>query len=168
MPLRNIPIQRKLMAVILLTSGVVLLLTWAAFLTYEAVALREGMVQALTTRAEIIAANCAAALAFQIEADATDVLSALKSDPGTVAACIYDVSGQVFATYPADSPPENFPAVPEKPGYRFEPSHLVIFCSVVHGNRPLGMVYIKTDLSALTERYRAYAWLALAVIVGSV
>jgi len=163
--LRNIPIRRKLMTVNLLTSGTVLLLTCAAFITYEVVTLHKSMIQGYTTRAQIIAANSTAALAFQNESDATDVLGALKTDRHMMAACIYDDAGKIFAKYPSTAPAEIFPASSGKSGYRG--GHLEIFSPVVQGGRTLGTVYIQSDLSALTDRYRAYAWLAAMIFAGS-
>ena len=116
MPLRNLPIRRKLMTANLLTSGTVLLLTCAAFIAYEIITLHKNMVQGYTTRAQIIAANSTASLAFQNEADATDVLGALKTDRRTTAACIYDNAGKIFAKYPAKAPDSVFPAAPGKSG----------------------------------------------------
>ena len=166
MPLRNTPIRRKLMTANLLTSGAVLLLTCAAFLTYEVVTLHKGMVQGYMTRAQIIAANSTAALAFQNESDAADVLSALKTDQRITVACIYDGAGKIFAKFPANASSGIFPAWPGQSGYR--DGHLEVFCPVIQGNRTLGTVYIQSDLSALTDRYYAYAWLAAAIIAGSI
>ena len=54
MPLRDAPIRRKLMTIMLLTSGLVLLLTCAAFLGYEFLTFRAdggpGAVHARTDR----------------------------------------------------------------------------------------------------------------------
>src|SRR5882724_715363 len=166
MPLRNIPIRRKLMTVSLLTSGAVLLLTSAAFITYEIITLHKDMVQGYTTRAQIIAANSTAALAFQNEADATDVLAALKTDPHMMAECVYDGTGEIFAKFPANASAGVFPAKPGQSGYR--QGHLEIFSPIVQNDRALGTVYIQSDLSALTDRYYAYAWLALGIIVCSI
>src|SRR5882724_2046685 len=163
--LENIPIRRKLMTVILLTSSAVLLLTCAGFVTYEVITLHAGMIGGYTTRAQIIAANSTAALAFQNEADAVDVLNALKTDRRIMAACIYDDKGKVFARYPTNAPPEIFPAWPRESGYRS--GHLEIFCPIVQGNRKLGTVFVQSDLSALTEKYRAFAWLSLGIIACS-
>jgi PAS domain S-box-containing protein len=154
------------MTVNLLTSGTVLLLTCAAFITYEVVTLHKGMVQGYMTRAEIIASNSTAALAFQNESDAADVLSALKTDRRITAACIYNSAGKIFAKFPTNAPAGIFPAWPDTSGYR--DGHLEIFCPVVQGDRTLGTVYIQSDLSALTDRYHAYAWLAAAIITGSI
>ena len=166
MLLRNIPIRRKLMTVNLLTSGAVLLLTCVAFATYEVITLRKNMVQGYTTRAQIIAANSTAALAFQSQSDAAGVLAALKTDPRIEAACIYDSSWKIFTRFPTNAPAEIFPASPGKSGYRNE--SLEIFCPVTQGGRKLGTVYLQSNLSALTDLYRAYAWLAAAIFAGSI
>src|SRR5476649_405796 len=118
MLLKNIPIRQKLMAVILLTSGVVLLLTCAGFVTYEVITLQKGLIQGYEVRAQIIAANSTAALAFRNEDDADDVLAALKTDRRIMSACIYDGKGKVFATYPTNALPALFPAELGESGYR--------------------------------------------------
>jgi signal transduction histidine kinase/CheY-like chemotaxis protein len=166
MPLRNIPIRRKLMTANLLTSGTVLLLTCAAFIAYEVITLHKNMVQGYTTRAQIIAANSTASLAFENEADATDVLGALKTDPRITVACIYDNAGRIFAKYPAGAPTAGFPASIGQSGYRG--GHLEVFCPVVEGDRTLGTVYLQSNLSDLSDRYRAYAWLAAMIIASSI
>jgi len=162
---RNTPIRQKLMTVIMITSGAVLLLTCASFITYEVITLRKGMIEGYTTRAQIIAANSTAALAFQNQADAADVLSALKTDRRIIAACVYDSHGKVFARYPATVSNSVFPDSPTQTGY--QQGRLDIFCPVSQDNRPLGTVYIQTDLSALTDRYLVYAWLSAFIITAS-
>ncbi len=165
MPLRNLPIRRKLMLANLLTSGAVLLLTCAAFITYEIITLHKNMVRGYTTRAQIIAANSTASLAFQNEADAEDVLRALKTDRLVTAACIYDKAGRIFAKYPSSVSAAVLPAAPGQSGYRN--GHLEVFCPVTQGDRTLGTVYLQSELSELSDRYRAYAGLAAMIVAGS-
>src|SRR5206468_3039792 len=97
--LKNRPIKRKLTAILLLISGLVLVLTSAAFVTYQVVTFRGTMQSHLATRSRILAANSTAALAFANEADATEILAALKYDPHMVAAALYNQDGRVLATY---------------------------------------------------------------------
>ncbi len=165
MRLQDLPIRRKLMLVNLLTSGAVLILTCVSFMTYEFITLHKNMLLSYTTRAQIIAANSTASLAFQNEADATEVLSALKTDNRMVAACLYDNQGKIFAKYPAQAADRAFPAGPGASGYRN--GHLEIFSPVTQGDRVLGSVYLQMNLSALTERYQAFAWLSATVIIAS-
>ena len=94
---RNQPIKRKLMTVILLTSGVVLLLACGAFLTYDLLTFRQTMVRNLSTLAQVVAANSTAAVAFDNRTDATEVLSALSAERHIVAAGLYDNTGTLFA-----------------------------------------------------------------------
>src|SRR5436309_11229069 len=124
---KNQPIRRQLMTVILLTSGAVVLLTCAAFVAYEWVAFRRDLVGNLTTLAQITADNTTAALAFENERDAEEVLSALRIERNVVAACLYDKDGKLFARYPANEAAATFPTAPEEDGHRFTQAHLILF-----------------------------------------
>src|ERR1035441_8499936 len=87
---KDTPIQRKLMAVILLTTSVALILSCLGFISYEIFILHKNMARALSTRAEIIAANLPDELAARDQKNATEILNALQKDPRMVSACIYD------------------------------------------------------------------------------
>ena len=165
MLLGNMPIRNKLIVVIMATSGAVVVLTCAVFLAYEFITLHRNMITSSTTRAQIIAANSTAALAFQNPADAAGILEALKNDRRMKAACLYDEKGRLFAKYPKDSPDGLFPGVSGTSGYHGD--YLDIFCPVAEGGRILGTVYLRSDLSALTDRYWAFGWLTVAVLAGS-
>src|SRR6266704_5286742 len=117
MPLKSTPIRRKLMTMILLTSGAVLLLTCASFFAYEFLPVRQATVRHLSTLGEIIAANSTAALAFENQQDAKEILAALKAERHITAASLYNKDGKLFSTYPANRPAEAFPAAPAKDGY---------------------------------------------------
>src|SRR3989442_8115949 len=164
MSLKDTPIQRKLMTVILLTSGTVLLLTCAAFFAYEFLTFRRATVRELSTLGEIIAANSTAALAFDNQADAKEILAALKAQQHIVSACLYDKEGGLFATYPENLPADAFPTAPEKEGHRFEHSYLAAFQPVVQGSKRLGTLYLKSDMEAMYERFRLYSGIAVLVI----
>src|SRR5437773_11052099 len=105
MSLRDWPIKQKLTAMLLLISGLVLLLTSAAFVTYEIVTVRQATLKDLATLARAIAANSTASLAFANEADAREILSALRAAPHVGAAALSDANGRQFSRYPADLPP---------------------------------------------------------------
>ncbi len=167
MPLKNTPIRRKLMTIILLTSGVVLSLTCVSFFAYEFLTFRQVTVQQLSTLGEIIAANSTAALAFDNQDDAKEVLAALKAEPHIVGACLYDKERRLFSKYPDILPADAFPAAPGEDGYRFESSHLVAFHPVVQGGKRLGTLYLKSDMEAMYERFRRYGGISILVIVLS-
>src|ERR1043166_8962654 len=97
-------IKRKVVAVTMLTSIVVVGITVTAFMTYDVITFRDSMVRSLKTLAQITADNSTAALAFHIEKDATERLSALRLEPQIVGAALYDSDGKLFAVYPTNAP----------------------------------------------------------------
>jgi signal transduction histidine kinase len=165
MALRDWPIKHKLTAILLLTSGLVLFLTTAAFVTYEVVAFRQTTRSHLATRGKIMATNSTAALAFASEVDAREILSALRSDPHMVAAALYDKDGRLFATYPANLASGAVPAAPQPDGYRFQPGRLIGFEPVAQGtNERLGTLYLESDTQALYDSLRLSAIIAVLVM----
>ena len=54
MPFRHTPMRRKLMTMILLTSGAVLAVTCAAFFAYEFLTFRQATIRELSTLGKII------------------------------------------------------------------------------------------------------------------
>jgi PAS domain S-box-containing protein len=168
MQLRDVPIKRKLMRVILLTSGAVLLLTCTAFFAYEFVTFRQGTVRELSTLGKIIAANSTAALAFDSPEDADEILRALSAEKHIVAAALYDLKGNLFSHYPAAASMANFPAAPENDGYQFGSADLVSFQPVIQGNKRLGTLYLKSDMGAMYERFTLYGAIVFLVVILSI
>lgn len=152
MALRNWPIKQKLTALLLLTSGVVLLLTAAAFVTYQVLAVRQATLKNLATLGRIIAANSTASLAFANVSDAREILAALRAEPHVVAAGLYDKTGRLFARYPADLSLDALPAAPARDGYRFEQGSVVGVEPVAEaGNPRLGTLYLQSDMKAVSR-----------------
>src|ERR1041385_109185 len=166
MSLRDWPIKQKLTAILLLISGLVLLLTSAAFVTYEVVTFRQATLKDLSTLGRVLAANSTASLAFANEADAREILSALRAEPQVGAAALYDRNGRVFSRYPADLPRDGIPATPDRDGYRFEGGVVVGFEPVAEaGNPRLGTLYLQFDMSGVSRTMRLSAGIAAGVMV---
>ena len=168
MPLRDWPIKQKLTAILLLVSSSVLLLTAAAFVTYEVLAIRRTTLKNLSTLGRVIAANSTASLAFANEADATEILSALRAEPHVVAAGLYDKNGRLFARYPASLPGDALPAIPGRDGYRFEDSYVIGLEPVAEtGNPRLGTLYLKSDMQVVSRALRLSAAIGAGVMAIS-
>jgi signal transduction histidine kinase/uncharacterized membrane protein affecting hemolysin expression/ActR/RegA family two-component response regulator len=155
------------MRMVLLTTGVVLLFTCAAFFTYELVTFRQSMVRQLDTLAQAIASNSTAALAFSNPEDAQAALAAFKADPHIVAAALYDESGVLFASYPSSLPAKLLPGSPAAAGYSFEDSHLIGFEPVTEGDQHLGTLFVKSDMKAIDQRFALYALIVVIVVALS-
>jgi PAS domain S-box-containing protein len=152
------------MAMLMLTSGAVLLLTSVAFGAYEYFNFRRTTLQQLASVGGIIAANSTAALAFQNPDDAREILSALAAEPHIVVAALYDDSGMLFSSYPPTLPSGRLPRAPGEDGFRFEASAAVGYLPVVQGGRRLGTFHLESDLRGLDERVRRYLLIAALVI----
>jgi signal transduction histidine kinase/ActR/RegA family two-component response regulator len=161
---RSKQIKRSLMTMMLLTSGVVVLITCAAFSAYELLSARQLALRDLTTLGEVVAANSTGALAFDDAQGALETLSALRAEPHLVAAGLYTRDGKLFATYPRGVSAAALPATPPRIGYRFEGQSLIGVQAVAQGERRLGTLYVRSDLGAIYERFRLYALIAVLVL----
>lgn len=167
MKLKDTPIQRKLMRVILQTSGAVLILTCTAFFAYEYFSFLQTTKAQLSTLGEIIASNSTSSLAFDDAEDAGEILNALKAEPHIVGACLYDKDRRIYSRYPANAPDEAFPAAPGAQGYRYIKAHLEGFEPVIQGNKKLGTLYLKSDMGAMYDRILLYGGVGFIVVVFS-
>ena len=97
--LRDLPIRRKLMAVITATSAVALVLASGMLLAWDVVRFRADLRDDLETLTTIIADNTTASLEFNDPAAAAETLGALEAKPQITAAGIYRPNGELFAAY---------------------------------------------------------------------
>ncbi len=97
----DVPIQRKIVAIIMIVTVAALLMASAQLLGYDFIQARRDLLNATTGTARIIADNSSAALAFEDRAAARDALNSLSVEPSIVAGCMYTHEG-LFAEYVAD------------------------------------------------------------------
>lgn len=148
--LQNMTIKQKLTAIIMLTSGVILLLAITVFVIWKQVDSRRHLVTELYAHAGVIAENSKASLAFSDKEDAKQILSALQADSSIVFACIYDKQGQVFAEFQsADITEKIQPPKPREDGHLCEPSCLGVFRNIVLDGEVIGTIYLRDDMSTV-------------------
>jgi len=165
--LRDAPIRRRLMAIILLICGAVSLLTCASLSAYEFYTFRQSTIANLTMVGSILASNSTAALTFANSEDATEILAALQAEPHIRAAALYDENGKLLAQYPSNLPGGVLPAAPEVDGNRFDGGFLVSFQPVVQDSKRIGTLYLKSDTNAIYERFGLYGSIVAVVVVAS-
>lgn len=167
MAIKDLPIRRKLMRVFLLNTSVVLSLTCTTYFAYEYLTFRQVTILQLSMLGQVIASNSTAALAFNNNDDAAEILSALRANPHIVAAALYDADGNLFSSYPPNIGAEVFPEHQIEEGYYFRESHISGFEPVVQGERRLGTLYLQSDMGAIYERLTLYTLIAVLVILFS-
>jgi signal transduction histidine kinase len=163
MNLSAMPIQQRLMRMLLLTSGVAILFTSAMFVLFDVVTYKQDAVRQLDVLSKAIARNVTASLAFDNPDDARGVLAAFSADRDIVSAVLYDSTGQVFATYPDDVSPVALPEARPGESVRFESGHVVMLNPVSLEGESLGSLRVISDLDAIDERLAMYGLIALGV-----
>lgn len=151
----------------MLISGIVLFMTCAAFFVYEYITAREMMRRQISTLGQIIATNSTAALAFDNERDAAEMLNALKAETNIKAAALYDEDGRLFAKYPATIPEFYLPKHPGRLGYYFTDPFLEGFHVVEQDGMRLGTIFLRSDMQAMYQRFLLYGIIAVVFIVIS-
>jgi len=156
------PIRRTLMSVNLLTCGVVMLLTSAAFFAYEYTTFRQFALRNLEILGKAIAANSTAALAFDNSDDAREALSAFKAQPHVQSARLYLADGELIASYPDGASKDPPPRAGSADGYRFEAGRLRGVQPVEQDGRRLGTLYVEADLGEIFEHFQLFLVLGVA------
>src|SRR5689334_18356711 len=150
--LRNIPIRRKQLLIIMLTSTTALLLACAAFMIYDVASFRKQMTARESAIAEVMAYNCAAAVDFNDAQAAAGPLAALRAQPEIIAACVYDRQGHPFATYTRSNGPAFTAPKPIESGQEFTGGELHLFRPIRQGTETIGTIFIASDLTELSWR----------------
>lgn len=164
MRLRDLPLDRKLLLAMLITSGVALVLAAAAFLIYEVIDYRRGAVQQVRALGGVTAANSVGALAFRDPVDASTTLSALQAEKQVLAAALYDLDGRIFATYPIGLSATALPETPAASGHTFGDRRLEYFTTVQSGNARLGTLFLRLDTTPLYETIALFTAITAGVL----
>ena len=165
-PMRS-SVGRRLVRMNALTISAALLLASSAFLIYEFVTFRKGMVASLVTHADVIATNAESAILFNDSAAAVQTLAALRAAPHIVSVHLLREDGTPFATYVragALAPPASPPAAGS---HRFGSDYLTLSRRVDSGGTNIGTLVVQADLDEMTERLRRYTGIVLAVLCFS-
>jgi signal transduction histidine kinase/ActR/RegA family two-component response regulator/HAMP domain-containing protein len=165
--LQDISIKRKLTLIIMVASTVAVLLVSGGFVAYELITYRQVMTHDLSTLAEVIGNQSAAALTYDDKAAAEEILGALNAKKRIVAAGLYR-DGRLFAQYSSRPAAAGlFPASPAPDGARFEPDHLVLFHEIRLKGETIGVLFLKSDLQEMHERFGRYAAIILLFMLAA-
>jgi signal transduction histidine kinase/CheY-like chemotaxis protein/HPt (histidine-containing phosphotransfer) domain-containing protein len=173
--LHNLSIKQKLMAIVALTNAIVLLLASIVYIANEFIRFRSGMVENLSTLAEVVGGNCTAALAFHDSKSATETLGALGAVKDIVWARIYANDGTLFAEYsaPGFEPDgshgvsDNLPALDRNVvRHSFTGDYFEVSQPIVLENEKIGAVVVRADLDALYNWLWWYVWTVSGIVLA--
>lgn len=162
----------KMTLMALLASSIAAGTLMAAFLVFDNISSRALLQSRLSALADVVGQNSTAALNFNDPAAAVEVLEALRAEPPIVSACLYDLSGQLFAQYERQANQGNCPAkLAQIPPADGTPSSMIR--PVLRHGELAGTLLLSSDLEELKKRWErmllvAGALLMLALTVGGV
>jgi len=171
-PFRDQPLKQKLSAIILLTSSILVLLATTAVAISDLLSYRRNLITEVFTLADLIGLNSSAALLYDVPATAIENMAGLRANPHIITAHLFTAADEtVFASYfreagtseaqtvasktlneiyPSSQTPVEHGSRPDN--FFFRGHHLEVFKQIRFKNHLLGIVYIQSDLTALTER----------------
>jgi PAS domain S-box-containing protein len=166
--LRDRPIREKITFVIMLISGVVLLLAFAALFCFQAYTLKRHSAHELAVVGEITAHNCAPAVMFQDEGAAGQILAGLKTMPQIVGARLELMDQQRLAFFGAARDELEIKAAQSKSGFRIDGNRILLAQPVMLDGKREGTLYLLADLQAMTSQLlKLYGGIFALVLAAS-
>ena len=158
---RALSIRARLMILASLSAAAGIVLTCSVLLSSQIGTIRQSRQAQLRSQAEMLAFNSSAAITFQNEQAAEELLNAFRIEPVVRQAALYDAEGTLIARY--DAPPaEHLGTDP-----RSEPIELVI--PVKEGQIMVGelrLVATQSDLQAqIWNSERLSVWVAVFAVI---
>jgi two-component system sensor histidine kinase/response regulator len=165
-PLASLSINRKLTLVTMATALAALLVASAIFGAYDYVTSRRALVTKLTAVADIAGANSAAALTFEDQQAAGDILARLRPQAGIRGVALYDHNDRLFASFdPAGG--DHAPRCATPAGAEFARQSLRVARLIEVQGEIVGRICLESDFSELYGRLRGYALVFAAIMAVS-
>ncbi|MEX2315627.1 MAG: ATP-binding protein [Pirellulales bacterium] len=162
--LKKSSINKKLTLLVMAAVAAALLLSYVSFVVNDVRIMRSSMVRQLNALAQVLGANSTAAIAFDDEKSAAQMLSSLSMQPMVESACIYDAEGSVFASYAAGGADQAFPPPAEQTGYEFRDGYLNVYQTIEQNDEVIGQIYLHASLEPIRDEIVNYAGITAAVM----
>lgn len=184
----HIVIQKKLRRVIVIVNGSVLFLSSIYFIFNEFIEFRRSMLENLFVYTEVVAINSTPGLLFQDQESVRMELATLKFNRHILLSYVFDKEGEHFASYFSDNrmPPvepegiysnlKSFSLIrtklaanvlpmnlPTEGLYQFHKQFVEVVRQVAFGDKVIGAVYLRSDLTAFNDRL---LWTGSIVTIG--
>ncbi|MFZ5550301.1 MAG: putative bifunctional diguanylate cyclase/phosphodiesterase [Pseudomonadota bacterium] len=154
-PARQRSIQRQITTLGLALTALVLAAFAFGMVVHEAANRRQALEASMTTEAEIIGANSAAAISFGAEAEANEILASLAASPDVLQARIFLPDGRTLGRYAPLSTPEDCHQLhPQGQGWDWRWCGAALYRPVLLHGKVVGTVAMEVGLRST---YRAVA-----------
>ncbi len=170
--LSHLPIKVKAIAMVLVITGIVLVLSTLAYIIAENRAQRASMSESATALARVIGVNASAALVFRDPYTAEEILSALGEQPNVLAGYIFNADGELLAHYTKENAAKTLlQAIAQSPfvqaqrsGPLFHESHLSVSQEIHVKQRLVGFIDLRFNLASLEASNRRQLIISISVL----
>ena len=159
------PVKWKICFIVLLTAGSLIAVMVFAITFEKSYSFRAKMKRDSIVLAEIIGANSTAAIAFNDQVTATEIISALKAEKDIIGAALYGPQQRLFANYYHASYHQNEDAVEFtdilddnrlQEQLSLNSPWFDTMRPILLNDKTLGHIIIRTDLSSLTNQLQLF------------
>jgi PAS domain S-box-containing protein len=166
--LRNLSVRVKLKAIILVASGTAMVLSCAAFCTYDVFSARAAARQRLETLAQVVANQSMASLSFGDQKSTAEILAALSAEPSIDMAAAYTKDGVLLAKYFRGSEDwVSAPAGPPPLGFVIGDNWFLATLPVYSEKDRVGTISLRSTLRELSRRLHLNLVVVFAIILGA-
>jgi PAS domain S-box-containing protein len=165
--IRSTSIRAKLTAVVMATTCASLCLMGFALGIFELISHRRTMAAEMATVSEIIGANSTAALSFNDERAAREILRALGPRRDIRAACLYDSEGRLFSSFHRTFDHTACPPVPSRDGAAFDSEGFVQSSPVVLESERIGTLRLVATQVSLWRHMQLFGVVLVATVLAS-
>ena len=156
---RNLPVRHKLSAIVMLTTLVVLILSYTVFIVNFWLNSRDQLVQSVHSLTKAVSINASATLIFDDSVTASELLNTFSANKDIVSAVLTDQQGTYFAQYQqadesiSQTPLsavniENFQTGEQDWSYIFTDDYLDIHQIIRVNERTVGNLMVRVSLSS--------------------
>jgi len=164
----DLSLKRKILMIALTTSALSLVLACSLILLNEWLTYPRIMKQNLLNLAQIVGDNCTAALSFNDNKTAQEVVETLKANPHIRSAVLFDGKGRIAAVYLTEK--LAFPtSLPSAQGEEIQMNSekAWLYHYILSGKERIGTLYLESDTGELRTRLMGYAATTAGVLVLS-
>lgn len=158
-------IKKKLITLIMVTTISALLTMSITVIVVDQKSAKTSMVERLDTLSRIIAEKSIAALRFNDEEVARNMLKSLKQDSSVLEACTYNSSKELFALYSKSGSLKECQKYATSESMVFSKNHLHLSVPITLKEKTIGILYIKASLNEINERFRWFTLMVLGITV---
>ena len=165
---KGMPIRYKLMLLIMSVSVIAVILTTLAYISAGIIYIKQDRKNELSILASIVGDKNAAALAFGDNSLVKANLDMFSSRASVIQACIYDITGSVYAQYTNALHKGEICPVVQQDAVFMQEHTLEVFHAIHKKQTKLGTIYIESDLKAVDSYIRmqvATAGIILSIVI---